>query len=125
MKRFIFFIILTLTALLMQAQTNVSLTYDLQSDKSGVKEYAKEVGVFFARPEVKTDNKKTTAVWHETNMDWVKDYCDVKNVAIEKDYSAELATDGREQRDGASLLFPYASRRSEQPVSCLRRDKSC
>ena len=86
MKRFIFFIILTLTALLMQAQTNVSLTYDLQSDKSGVKEYAKEVGVFFARPEVKTDKKKTTAVWHGTNMDWIKDYCDVKNVAIEKDY---------------------------------------
>ena len=73
MKRFIFFIILTLTALLMQAQTNVSLTYDLQSDKSGVKEYAKEVGVFFARPEVKTDKKKTTAVWHGTNMDWIKD----------------------------------------------------
>ena len=86
MKRFIFFIILTLTALLMQAQTNVSLTYDLQSDKSGVKEYAKEVGVFFARPEIKTEKKKTTAVWHGTNMDWIKDYCDVKNVAIEKDY---------------------------------------
>lgn len=86
MKRFIFFIILTLTALFLQAQTNVSITYDLQSDKSGVKEYAKEVGVFFTRPEVKTDKKKTTAVWHGTNMDWVKDYCDVKNVAIEKDY---------------------------------------
>lgn len=86
MKRFIFFIILTLTALLMQAQTNVSLTYDLQSDKSGVKEYAKEVGVFFARPEVKTDKKKTIAVWHGTNMDWIKDHCEVKNVAIEKDY---------------------------------------
>jgi len=86
MKRFIFFIILTLTALLMQAQTNVSLTYDLQSDKSGVKEYAKEVGVFFARPEVKTDKKKTIAVWHGTNMDWIKDHCEVKNVAIEKNY---------------------------------------
>lgn len=86
MKRFIFFIILTLTALFLQAQTNVSLTYDLQSDKSGVKEYAKEVGVFFARPEVKTDKKKTIAVWHGTNMDWIKDHCEVKNVAIEKDY---------------------------------------
>ena len=29
MKRFIFFIILTLTALFLQAQTNVSITYDL------------------------------------------------------------------------------------------------
>lgn len=86
MKRIFMMSLLALATLASQAQGNVSL-YSLQSDKSGVKLYAKSAGNFFSRPEVKKEKKKTTAVWHGTNMDWVKDYCETKNVAIEKDYS--------------------------------------
>jgi hypothetical protein len=89
MKRFLLISLLAVTGLASQAQPNVlkgTLTY--QSETTGVKEYAKSVGTFMSRPEVKTDKQtgKTTAVWHKTNMDWIKDYCDAKNVAIEKDY---------------------------------------
>ncbi len=56
------------------------------SDQSGVKEYVRSLGNIFPRPEVKTDKKKTTAAWHGTNMDWVTDYCEAKNVAIANDY---------------------------------------
>ena len=78
--------LMVMMALASQAQAIGIWTSNHQSANSGVKEYAKDLGNFFARPEVKTDKKKTTAVWHGTNMDWVKDYCEVKDVAIEKDY---------------------------------------
>ena len=85
MKKVYLMSLLVMTGLTLQAQTN-TISGTLQYQKDGVVEYAKSVGEFFPRPEVKTDKKKTTAVWHGTNMDWVKDYCDAKNVAIEKDY---------------------------------------
>ena len=89
MKRIYLISLLAMTGLTLQAQTNVlkgTLTY--QSETTGVKEYAKSVGTFVSRPEVKIDKQtgKTTAAWHKTNMDWIKDYCDAENVAIEKDY---------------------------------------
>jgi hypothetical protein len=89
MKRFLLISLLAVTGLTSQAQPNVlkgTLTY--QSETTGVKEYAKSVGPFVARPDVKTDKKtkKTTAVWHSTNNDWIKDYCEPKDFTIEKDY---------------------------------------
>ena len=83
--------LLAMASFTLQAQPKafkVTATYTFQSETTGTKEYAKGAGIFVSRPEVKTDQKtkKTTAVWHKTNMDWIKDYCDAKNVAIEKDY---------------------------------------
>ena len=50
-------------------------------------EYAKRMGMFASCPQVKKDLKtnKTTAKWYATNMAWVKDYCEIENVAMEKD----------------------------------------
>ena len=119
MKKIFITSLLAMISLALQAQPNeVKLTYSQQADKSGVKEYAKSVGMFVARPEVKTVKGRSTAVWHMTNMDWIKDYCEAKGVTIEK------AADGGEQRDGAALLLPHACRRSDQPVADLRGDES-
>ena len=73
MKRFLMMSILTLTAFASQAQT---------------KEYARSVGMFVSRPEVKSDKdtKMTSAVWHNSNMSWIKATSEAKDVAIEKDY---------------------------------------
>ena len=72
MKRIILISLLAVTGLTLQAQTH---------------EYAKRMGIFFSRPQVKKDPKtnKTTAKWYATNMAWIKDYCEVENVATEKD----------------------------------------
>ena len=72
MKRIILIGLLVVTGLTSQAQTH---------------EYAKRMGIFFSRPQVKKDPKtnKTTAKWYATNMAWIKDYCEVENVATEKD----------------------------------------
>ena len=78
--------LLALATLVSQAQAIGIWTSSHEQDNSDMKEYARSVGNFFPLPEVKTVKKKTTAVWHGTNMDWVKDYCEAKNVAIEKDY---------------------------------------
>ena len=43
------------------------------------------MGIFVSRPKVKTDNNKTTAAWYMTNMEWIKDYCEVDDAPIEKD----------------------------------------
>ena len=86
MNRFLIMSLLALATLASQAQAIGIWTSSHSGDNSGVKEYARSVGNFFPRPEVKTDKKKTIAVWHGTNMDWVKDYCEAKNVAIERDY---------------------------------------
>ena len=73
MKRFLMMSLLTLTVYTSQAQT---------------KEYARSVGMFVSRPEVKSDKetKKTSAVWHKSNMAWIKDHCEAKDVAIENNY---------------------------------------
>ena len=91
MKRIYLMSLLAMTSLILQAQPKTFkaiAAYTSQSETTGVKEYAKSAGTFVSRPEVKTDKHtgKTTAVWHKTNMDWIKDYCDAENVAIEKDY---------------------------------------
>lgn len=88
MKRICLLSFLLMTGLISQAQLkNLKVNYTFQSETSGVNEYAKGMGIFVSRPEVKTDlqTKKTTAVWHMSNMDWIKDYCEPENVAIEKD----------------------------------------
>ncbi len=50
-------------------------------------EYAKGMSMYVSCPEVKTDvqTNKTTVAWYQTNMAWIKDYCEVENVATEKD----------------------------------------
>ena len=89
MKRFLMISLLAMTGLTSQAQTknhNVSIKYNFQSETPGVNEYAKGMGMFISRPQVKkTDDNKTTAAWYMTNMSWIKDYCEVENAPIEKD----------------------------------------
>ncbi len=87
MKGMIFTSLLALTSLTLQAQTDqVTITYQARTD--GAIEYAKSIGSFVPCPEVKTDDKtkKTTAKWHQTNMEWIKDYCSPTSFTIEKDY---------------------------------------
>ena len=89
MKRMFFMNLLMLAGISLQAQThNVSMTYQTQPNANGVIEYAKNIGNFVACPDVKTDNatQKTTAVWHQTNMEWIKDYCQPSKFDIEKDF---------------------------------------
>ena len=89
MKRIFLLSLLAMTGITLQAQsTELKGTLTYQSPTTGVKEYAKSVGIFVSRPEVKTDPKtnKTTAAWHMTNMEWIKDYCEAKDVTIEKNY---------------------------------------
>lgn len=89
MKRMLFMSLLVMAGISLQAQThNISITYQTQPNANGVIEYAKNIGNFVACPDVKTDNatKKTTAVWHQTNMEWIKDYCQPAKFDIEKDY---------------------------------------
>ena len=89
MKRFLMIILLAMTGIISQAQTKnhiVSIKYNFQSETPGVNEYAKGMGMFISRPQVKkTDDNKTTAAWYMTNMSWIKDYCEVENAPIEKD----------------------------------------
>lgn len=74
MKRLITLSVLVLTALAISAQDVIEL--------------ARSVGVFVPRPDVKADkkSKKTIAAWHPTNNAWIKDFCEAKDFAIEKDY---------------------------------------
>ena len=87
MKRILLISLLAMTGLTSQAQTN-AISGTLQYHQNEVIEFAKSPGIFMSRPEVKKDKKtnKTTAVWHKTNMDWIKDYCEASDIAIEKDY---------------------------------------
>ena len=66
--------LLALSALVLQAQDVIEL--------------ARSIGAFVPRPDVKTDkkSKKSTAEWPPTNNAWIKDFCEAKNVAVEKDY---------------------------------------
>ena len=90
MKRIFIICLLAMTGLTLQAQTksyNISVKYNFQSENSAVNEYAKGMGMYISRPQVKKDpqTNKTTAQWYATNNSWIKDYCEVENVAIEKD----------------------------------------
>ena len=74
MKRMITLSLLALTALVLQAQDVIEL--------------ARSIGAFVPRPDVKTDkkSKKSTAEWPPTNNAWIKDFCEAKNVVVERDY---------------------------------------
>ena len=89
MKRFLMISLLAMTGLTLQAQTksyNLSVKYNFQLDNSAVNEYAKGLGMYISRPQVKkTEDNKTTAKWYATNNSWIKDYCEVENPPIEKD----------------------------------------
>ena len=87
MKRIFLISLLAMIGLTSEAQTS-TISGNLQYHQNGVTEYAKSAGLFVARPEVKTDKQtnKTTAAWYMTNMAWIKDYCEVKDVSIEKDF---------------------------------------
>ena len=89
MKRFLMISLLTMTGLTLQAQTksyNLSVKYNFQLENSAVNEYAKGMGMYISRPQVrKTKDNKTTAKWYATNNSWIKDYCEVENPPIEKD----------------------------------------
>ena len=61
----------------------------MQAQEQDVKVLASSPGVFVPRPVISTDKKtkKTSAVWHSTNNDWIKDNCEAKNVTnVTKDY---------------------------------------
>ena len=49
---------------------------------------ASSTGVFVPRPEISVNKKtkKTSAVWHSTNNDWIKDSCEAKIVTVVKDF---------------------------------------
>ena len=66
--------LLALTALVLQAQDVIEL--------------ARSIGAFVPRPDVKMDkkSKKSTAEWPPTNNAWIKDFCEAKNVVVERDY---------------------------------------
>lgn len=88
MNRIFLISLLAMTGLISQAQTkvyNATAKYTFQSETTGQREYAKGMGVFMSRPQVKKDKDKTTAAWYMTNMEWIKDYCEVEEAPIEKD----------------------------------------
>lgn len=77
MKRIVTLSLMAIACLLMQAQ------------EQDVKVLASSTGVFVPRPEVTVDKKtkKSSAVWHSTNNDWIKDNCEAKNVTnVAEDY---------------------------------------
>ena len=119
MKRFILLSLLTMTGITLQAQTKVFKTtanYTFQSLMTGQKEYAKGLGMFISRPQVKTDQQtnKTTAVWYATNMDWIKDYCEAKDVAIEKDYLKIFPEIANFTQNDLNSVMPMSWRLTEE-----------
>ena len=61
----------------------------MQAQEQDVKVLASSTGIFVPRPEVTVDKKtkKSSAVWHSTNNDWIKDNCEAKNVTnVAEDY---------------------------------------
>ncbi|MBQ8990331.1 MAG: hypothetical protein IJ067_11640 [Prevotella sp.] len=99
MKRFLMMSILMLTALASQAQT---------------KEYAKS-SMFVSRPEINLDKvtKKTTAVWHPSNMSWIKATCEAKDVAIERNYLKMFPEVANMLQDVSSII-PLSWRLTEE-----------
>ena len=76
MKRIVTLSLMAIACLTMQAQ------------EQDVQVLASSTGVFVPCPQISVDKKtkKTSAVWHSTNNDWIKDNCEAKNVTIVKDY---------------------------------------
>ena len=130
MKRLYQIGLLILTGLSAQAQTytiNGTLTYE--SSPRGIKEYAKSVGAFATLPDVKTVNgaggeKKTTAEWHVTNMEWIKDHCVVENAPIEKDYMSifpEIANMALDEQPCVPMSWRLTEENNETVMHCYFR----
>ena len=130
MKRLYQIGLLILTGLSAQAQTytiNGTLTYE--SSPRGMKEYAKSVGALATLPDVKTVNdaggeKKTTAEWHVTNMEWIKDHCVVENAPIEKDYMSifpEIANMALDEQPCVPMSWRLTEENNETVMHCYFR----
>lgn len=130
MKRLYLISLIILTGLSAQAQTytiNGTLTYE--SSPRGVKEYAKSVGALATLPDVKTVNgaggeKKTTAEWHVTNMEWIKDHCVVENAPIEKDYMSifpEIANMALDEQPCVPMSWRLTEENNETVMHCYFR----
>ena len=130
MKRLYQIGLLILTGLSAQAQTytiNGTLTYE--SSPRGIKEYAKSVGALATLPDVKTVNgaggeKKTTAEWHVTNMEWIKDHCVVENAPIEKDYMSifpEIANMALDEQPCVPMSWRLTEENNETVMHCYFR----
>ncbi len=130
MKRLYQIGLLILTGLSAQAQTytiNGTLTYE--SSPRGIKEYAKSVGALATLPDVKTVNgaggeKKTTAEWHITNMEWIKDHCVVENAPIEKDYMSifpEIANMALDEQPCVPMSWRLTEENNETVMHCYFR----
>ena len=65
------------------------ITLTASAQAKGTTVLAKSIGMYMPRPDIQTDKKtnKTSAVWYSTNNAWIKDFCETKNVATEKDYN--------------------------------------
>lgn len=130
MKRLYQISLLILTGLSAQAQTytiNGTLTYE--SSPRGIKEYAKSVGALATLPDVKTVNgaggeKKTTAEWHVTNMEWIKDHCVVENAPIEKNYMSifpEIANMALDEQPCVPMSWRLTEENNETVMHCYFR----
>ena len=130
MKRLYQIGLLILTGLSAQAQTytiNGTLTYE--SSPRGIKEYAKSVGALATLPDVKTVNgaggeKKTTAEWHVTNMEWIKDHCVVENAPIEKNYMGifpEIANMALDEQPCVPMSWRLTEENNETVMHCYFR----
>ena len=130
MKRLYLISLIILTGLSAQAQTytiNGTLTYE--SSPRGVKEYAKSVGALATLPDVKTVNgaggeKKTTAEWHVTNMEWIKDHCVVENAPIEKNYMdifPEIANMALDEQPCVPMSWRLTEENNETVMHCYFR----
>ena len=130
MKRLYLISLIILTGLSAQAQTytiNGTLTYE--SSPRGMKEYAKSVGALATLPDVKTVNgaggeKKTTAEWHVTNMEWIKDHCVVENAPIEKNYMSifpEIANMALDEQPCVPMSWRLTEENNETVMHCYFR----
>lgn len=130
MKRLYQIGLLILTGLSAQAQTytiNGTLTYE--SSSRGVKEYAKSIGVLTTLPDVKTvsgagGEKKTTAEWHVTNMEWIKDHCVVEDAPIEKNYMSifpEIANMALDEQPCVPMSWRLTEENNETVMHCYFR----
>lgn len=130
MKRLYQIGLLILTGLSAQAQTytiNGTLTYE--SSPRGIKEYAKSVGALATLPDIKTVNgaggeKKTTAEWHVTNMEWIKYHCVVENAPIEKDYMSifpEIANMALDEQPCVPMSWRLTEENNETVMHCYFR----
>ena len=130
MKRLYQIGLLILTGLSAQAQTyTITGTLTYESSPRGVKEYAKSVGVLATLPDVKTVNgaggeKKTTAEWHVTNMEWIKDHCVVENAPIEKNYMSifpEIANMALDEQPCVPMSWRLTEENNETVMHCYFR----